>query len=120
MSLPSEPAVVLVVEDEVLILLSTADGLTRAGCRVLEAVNADIALQLLETRPDITHLFTDIDLPGRMDGLQLAALVRERWPDVRIILTSGHVLSDKVDAPEETVFVPKPYDTADVLKRLAQ
>jgi CheY-like chemotaxis protein len=115
----TDSSVVLVVEDEALILLNTIDELEQAGLTVLNATTAQRALQLLETRPDITHLFSDIDLPGGVDGLALAETVRMRWPDVRILLTSGHMLPSTVPVPPGTVFFPKPYDLFEVRASLA-
>ena len=80
---------VLVVEDEPLIALDISDELTRAGYNVLTAANADEAIVLLEKRSDIATIFTDIDMPGSMNGLKLAAAVRKRWPPVNIIITTG-------------------------------
>ena len=115
----STDRVVLVVEDEPLILLNTIDDLEGAGFQPIEAMRAEIALKILEGRDDITHLFTDVDLPG-MDGLQLAALVREKWPHIRILLTSGHMLPRSFLVPEGMAFLPKPYDIAAVLAEIAK
>ena len=112
--------VVLVVEDEALILLNTVDDLKNAGFQVLEAANADVALRRLREHSDITHLFSDIDLPGALDGLRLAALVQERWPRVHIILTSGHMLPQKFDLPPNAKFFPKPYRLADIRASIAR
>jgi CheY-like chemotaxis protein len=115
---PSDSPVVLIVEDEAIILLNAVDELERAGLAVLEAMNAARALQILEARPDITHVFSDIDLPGAMDGLQLASIVRQRWPAVNIILTSGHMLSRTMELPTGVAFFAKPYDLRDVLRSI--
>ncbi len=112
--MPSSSPIVLVVEDEALILLNTVYELEAHGFVAIEAANANVALGHLNTRPDITHLFSDIDLPGGMDGLQLAELVRKRWPQVAILLTSGHMLPGTVPVPEGAVFLPKPYRLADL------
>lgn len=106
--------VVLVVEDEALILLNTIDELESAGYTVLNATTATRALNIFEARLDITHLFSDIDLPGDIDGLALAGIVRERWPEVRILLTSGHMLPSAVAVPPGTMFFPKPYDLSEI------
>jgi CheY-like chemotaxis protein len=109
---------VLVVEDEPLLLLSIADDLRDAGYKVLEANNADAAIRLLEANQDISILFTDIDMPGSMDGLKLSEAVRNRWPPVQIIVTSGHMnLSDK-DLPVAGRFVPKPYSPATIVSTI--
>ena len=100
---------VLVVEDEALVLFTIADELRDAGFTVYEASNADEAIRLLETRPRIDIMFTDIDMPGSMDGLRLSAAVRDRWPPVKIIVTSGKSNPGPGALPEGGVFMPKPY-----------
>ncbi|OBQ70342.1 response regulator [Mesorhizobium erdmanii] len=105
---------VLVVEDEAFLLFAIADELRELGFEVLEASNADQAIRLLENRPDITILFTDIDMPGSMDGLRLSAAVRDRWPPVKIIITSGKRQPAADAMPSGGVFLPKPYAPAAV------
>jgi CheY-like chemotaxis protein len=83
---------VLVVEDDELIRLMVIEELVDAGFKVVEAGNADQAIAVLEARQDIHVVFTDIDMPGSMNGLRLAAAVRERWPPVHIIITTGKAL----------------------------
>lgn len=100
---------VLVVEDETLILLDIADQLKTEGYKVYMAVNADVALELLAAHPDIQLIFTDIDMPGEMNGLKLAAAVRDRWPPVKIIVTSGRHTVEISDLPTGSVFFKKPY-----------
>lgn len=100
---------VLVVEDEFLIRMDIADQLLEEGYRVFEASNAEGAIRLLETEPSIRILFTDIDMPGSMDGLRLAAAVHDRWPPVKIVVTSGNRTVEITDLPEGIVFHPKPY-----------
>lgn len=102
----------LVVEDEALILYSTADELRQAGFCVLEARNADEAIALLETHTDIEVVFTDIDMPGSMDGLRLMETVHDRWPPVRIIVTSGKGVPESGVMPEGSPFLPKPYSAS--------
>src|SRR5437868_6533693 len=93
----SERAVILVVEDEFLIRMATADVIRDAGFEVLEAADADGAIAILESRGDIRVVFTDIHMPGSMDGAKLAQAVRQRWPPVRIIATSGRVSLGDLD-----------------------
>ena len=100
---------VLVVEDEALIRLDIIDNLEREGFTVSEAANADEAIALLDEHPDISLMFTDIDMPGSMDGLKLAAAVRDRWPPVKIIVTSGHRIVEITDLPDGSLFFSKPY-----------
>jgi CheY-like chemotaxis protein len=99
--------IVLVVEDEPLIRHFVRFELEEAGFTVLEAANADRAVALLEARGDIQLIFTDVDMPGSMDGAKLAAAVRDRWPPIHIIITSGK--SQPAAMPENSVFIPKPY-----------
>jgi CheY-like chemotaxis protein len=81
--------VVLIVEDEALVRMTAVDMIEEAGFEILEAANGDEAILLLEAWRDITVLFTDIEMPGSMDGLRLAQAVRARWPPIKIITTSG-------------------------------
>lgn len=101
--------VVLVVEDEILIRIGIASDLEDEGFTVFEAADADAAIALLQAQPSINLLLTDIDMPGSMDGLKLAAAVRNRWPPVKIIVTSGQFKLPETDLPEGGRFFPKPY-----------
>ena len=87
----------------------------RAGYRVVEAAGASEAILLLEQREDICCIFTDVDMPGSMDGLALAHTVRDRWPPIRIVVTSGLQYPTTADLPAGSVFVPKPYSSTTVL-----
>lgn len=106
----SAKVVVLIVEDEPIVRMIAVDTAKDAGYEVLEAGNADEAVRILETRVDIRIIFTDIDMPGSMDGLKLAAAVRGRWPPIEIILTSGHCSVPAGELPERSLFIPKPYN----------
>ena len=106
--------VVLIVEDEFLLRMDAADAIAAAGFEVVEAANADEAIEVLESRTDITVVFTDIQMPGSMDGLNLARAVRGRWPPVKIIATSGRLHLDEADLPEGGRFLPKPYSPSQV------
>lgn len=116
----TQPIAVLVVEDEALILMDMVDFLQGEGFRTFEASNADEAVAILESNPDISILFTDIDMPGSMDGLKLAAAVRDRWPPIRIIVTSGHRLVEISDLPSGSIFFNKPYRQTDVLASMRE
>lgn len=100
---------VLIVEDELFVRMIGADALEEAGYDVLEAESADEALKVLEAGKPIEVLFTDIRMPGSMDGLKLAGVVHERWPDVRILLTSGDVRPTRDEIPDDGGFLAKPY-----------
>ncbi len=111
-----DPATVLLVEDEPLILMMTADALQDAGFSVLEAWNADEALRLLEERGGNVHvLLTDVNMPGSIDGLALAGRVHERWPRIQLLVTSGQVRPSENDLPDRGRFMPKPYRTSTML-----
>jgi CheY-like chemotaxis protein len=105
----SKRPVVLIVEDEFLLRLNAVDMIEAAGFDVVEASNADEAIAILERRFDITVVFTDIQMPGSMDGLKLARAVRGRWPPIKILATSGRVGVSQGDLPEGGRFVSKPY-----------
>jgi CheY-like chemotaxis protein len=108
----------LVVEDEPLIRMSLVLYLVDEGFEVFEAGNADEAIAILETQPTIRILFSDIDMPGSMDGLKLAAAVRDRWPPVKIIMTSGFKRPGLSDLPPGTGFFAKPYQFATLARSL--
>ena len=117
-SSPSKKAIVLVVEDEPLLRLAALYLVADAGFEPLEAANADEAIRILEARTDINIVFTDIDMPGSMDGLKLAEAVRGRWPPIQIIVTSGHRLVAPSDMPAGSVFFAKPYKEEEVMATL--
>jgi CheY-like chemotaxis protein len=100
---------VLVVEDETLIRMHSADMIRDLGFEVIEAENADAAVGLLETVPEIKVVFTDIQMPGSMDGLLLAAVIRDRWPPVALLVTSGKIRPPADDMPTGARFLQKPY-----------
>ena len=91
-----------------------------AGFEALEAASADEAIRILETRSDIRIVFTDIDMPGSMDGIRLAACIRDRWPPIELILTSGKMLPSSEDMPARGIFFSKPYKRSDVAAALLQ
>jgi CheY-like chemotaxis protein len=107
--------VILVVEDEVLLRLNAISLLEDAGYVVVEAANADEAILILEARADIRIVFTDINMPGSMDGLKLVEAIRHRWPPVLLIVISGKNAPRDSDLPVGGRFVPKPYTSEQVL-----
>lgn len=120
--MPLPKPIVLVVEDEALLRLSAVDMIETAGFEVLEAANATEAIAILEARHDVCIVFTDIDMPRGMDGMKLAAAIRDRWPPIHLILTSGHVRPPAEALPAASVFFPKPYRETDIIatmRRLA-
>jgi DNA-binding NtrC family response regulator len=106
---PRAPVAVLVVEDDILLRMSIVQELGDAGFDVFEAENASAAIELLNNNNRIQVMFSDVDMPGGIDGLKLAALVRDRWPPIKIIITSGHHDLSKLVMPEIEIFLPKPY-----------
>src|SRR6267154_6342575 len=110
----SKRPVVLVVEDEFLLRIDAVDMIAAAGFEVVQAGNADEAIEILESRRDITVVFTDIQMPGSMDGLKLARAVRGRCPPIKIIATSGHLHVAETDLPEGGRFLRKPYGPSEL------
>lgn len=112
--------VILIVEDELLLRMDSVDLIEEAGFEVIPAANADEAIAILTARSDIHVVFTDIQMPGSMDGLKLARFVRDRWSPIKIVATSGRVRIGVEDLPAGSVFLPKPYRGAEVLAALRQ
>src|SRR5580692_6899315 len=112
------PAVVLVVEDEMLLRMRAVDMVEDAGYTSVEAVDADEAVAILESRSDIALLFTDIQMPGGMDGLGLAHAVHERWPPIKIILVSGRLQPASVDIPADSRFFGKPLEAKEMIAEM--
>lgn len=112
--------VILVVEDEPLLRMAAVDMIEDAGFDVVAAANATEAVEILERRLDIRIVFSDIDMPRGMDGMRLAALIRKRWPPIRIILTSGYTSVDAVQMPPDSVFFPKPYVEEKIIETIHQ
>lgn len=120
MPLITSPIRVLIVEDETFIRMDVVEMLRAAGFDTVEATNADEAIQILERDSGIRLIFTDIDMPGSMNGLKLAAAVRERWPPVKIIATSGHFKLRAGDLPADALFFSKPYQPAQIIKAVRE
>jgi two-component sensor histidine kinase len=118
--MPSDPNIpnVLVVEDEMLLRMRAVDIVEDAGFNAVEAVSADEALAVLESRSDIALLFSDIQMPGSMDGLKLAHAVHDRWPDIKIILVSGQVRPTDEDKPAHSRFFGKPLEVKAMVEEL--
>lgn len=109
---------VLIVEDEMVLRMRAADIVEDAGFRSVEAVNADEAISILESRSDISLLFTDIQMPGKMDGLKLAHVVHDRWPAIKIILVSGQVKPSDAERPANSRFFGKPLGVKQMIAEL--
>lgn len=112
--------IVLIVEDEPLIRMITAEGLQDEGFQVLEADSADEAFRILSSRRDVGVVFTDVNMPGTLDGLGLANLVHERWPNLRILVTSGRQRIHTRDLPEHGRYVSKPYRAHDIAHMIGE
>lgn len=112
------PAVILVVEDEMLLRMRAVDMVEDAGYTSIEAVDADEAVAILESRSDIALLLTDIQMPGSMDGLKLAHTVHERWPPIRIILVSGQLKLANIDIPADSLFFGKPIEAGEMIAQM--
>jgi CheY-like chemotaxis protein len=105
---------VLLVEDEALIRLDLVETMLKHGFTAYEAANADEAMDILESRPDIRVVFTDVNMPGSMDGLSLSQLIGKRWPHVRVVVTSGRGPPPAEKMPGVVAFVAKPYRVAEL------
>jgi two-component system, response regulator PdtaR len=108
--------VILIVEDEAVIRVSAAGMLADAGFRTIEAANGDEALKLLDADSDVQLLFTDVRMPGTMDGLSLARRVRDRWPHIGIMVTSSRSMAGYDGLPSGSRFEQKPYSPSTVIR----
>jgi two-component system, response regulator PdtaR len=114
--------IVLVVEDEPLLRLCAVDIVADAGFETLAAANADAAMRILLSRNDIGVVFTDVQMPGSMDGLKLAHIAGEKWPPIKFIVTSGYAMIADQNLPRGWRFIEKPYEPwqiASALRELA-
>lgn len=103
-------AVILIVEDSTIIRISAVDLVRSAGYLALESSCADEAIQILESRSDIDLVFTDVQMPGTMDGVKLSHYIRERWPPVKLIVVSGQAILEENSLPHGSQFFEKPYN----------
>jgi CheY-like chemotaxis protein len=113
-------AIILVVEDEPLLRLAAVDLVEAAGYEALAAADATEAVAVLEARDDIRIVFTDVDMPRGVDGMRLAAIIRDRWPPIKLILVSGHIQDPGDQIPAETVFFAKPYREEQIVEAIRQ
>lgn len=109
--------IVLIVEDEPIILMNAMMFVECAGFEVISATNADAAVRILESRFDVQIVFTDVDMPGSMDGMKLAASIRGRWPPIELIVTSGNDVSNS-DLPLRGLFFSKPYQANEIVSAM--
>ena len=112
------PPTVLIVEDEMMLRMRAVDIVEDAGFLPVQATNADDAMTILESRSDIDLMFTDIQMPGSMDGLKLAYAVHERWPSIKIVLVSGKLTLLEKDRPDNSRFFGKPLNVKNMIAEL--
>ena len=120
MTEPAATPIVLVVEDEMILRMRAVDIVEDAGFVPIEAVSADEAIEILESRDDISLLFTDIQMPGSMDGLKLAHAAHARWPHIKIVLVSGQIAVTDADKPDDSRFFPKPLEIERMVAELQE
>ncbi|NMG38402.1 response regulator [Chelativorans sp. ZYF759] len=113
-------AVVLVIEDNTIVRMGAVDLVLAAGYEALEARDADEAIRILESRSDIDLVFTDVQMPGTMDGIKLAHYIRDRWPPVKLIVASGNDILEESSLPGGSSFFPKPYDDSAITDAMAR
>ena len=111
---------VLVVEDSPLILMNALDLVEAAGFQSVGARSADEAIAILEARPDIRLVFTDVEMPGTIDGVKLAHYIRNRWPPIHLIVASGRVIQEEIELPTGSRFFSKPYDNNTIIKEMTR
>ena len=112
------PAVLLIVDDEPLLRILAIDIAEDAGFACLEASSADEAMLFLATRADIALVFTDIEMPGSLNGLDLAKKIDDEWPSIGVIVVSGKQSPASHDLPLRGHFLAKPYDSSQLLRML--
>ena len=112
--------VVLIVEDEPVLRIMAADMVEEAGFEVVEAADATQAMRILESRSDVNIVFTDVAMPRGMDGVVLASVIHDRWPQIEIIVTSGYVAAADVILPAGSVFFSKPYPHDKIVAAMQQ
>lgn len=111
--------VVLIVEDEALIRMDVADFLTDAGMTTVEASTADEALKVLSERPEVDVVFTDVHMPGTMDGIELANTIRRTYPEIGVIIASGLARLSASSLPLNMRFFSKPYDLNEIVDSIS-
>jgi DNA-binding NtrC family response regulator len=112
------PAIVLIVEDDMMLRMRAVDMVEDAGYTPLEALDAAEAVAILESRSDVALMCTDIQMPGQMDGVGLAHAVHERWPAIKIIVVSGQLKLQNLDLPPYCRFFGKPLDAGEMIAEI--
>ena len=118
LNLSCVPAVVLIVEDEMMLRMRAVDIVEDAGYTSVEALDADKAIAILEARSDIALMCTDVQMPGSMDGLGLAHAVHARWPSIKIIVVSGQTPPAGSDLPPCSRFFGKPLEAGKMIAEM--
>lgn len=113
-----DQAYILVVEDELFVRIFISDALRDAGYRVLEAFNGDEAVEILNSGAHVDLVLSDVRMPGSVDGLGLLAFVRDKFPTLPVVISSGHLNPELALENGATRFLPKPYHIADALDLL--
>jgi two-component system, response regulator PdtaR len=116
--MPRCEGVVLVVQDHPLVRIGVLEVIIEAGFETLEASSAVEAIRILEARPDIHLVFTDAEMPGTMDGVELAHYIRNRWPPVKLIVVSGNGVTDPQALPGGARFFHKPYRETSIVEAM--
>lgn len=108
------------MEDEALVRMDIVAELEDRGLEVLEASNALEAIAVLGDNPVVDVIFTDVDMPGGIDGIELAMLVKQRFPPIQVVVTSGHRIVTESDLPAQVKFIPKPYVSKEIIETILQ
>jgi two-component system, response regulator PdtaR len=116
----NDTAVVLIVEDSALLRIGAVELVLSAGYEALEAGDADEAIRILESRDDIDLVFTDVQMPGTMDGIKLSHYIRNRWPPVKLIVASGAAIIEESSLPGGSRFFSKPYNNRTIINEMAR
>lgn len=111
-------SIILVVEDEPIIRMGAMALIADAGFEALEAANADEAIRILEARSDIKLVFTDIEMPGSMDGIKLAHFIRHRWPPINLLVASGRTILEESEFPQGVPLFSKPYASQRIVEAM--
>lgn len=112
-------AVVLIVEDSTIVRMGAVDLVLSAGYEALEANDAEGAIRILEARNDVDIVFTDVRMPGTMDGIKLSHYIHDRWPPVKLIVASGEAILEESSLPTGSRFFSKPYDERSITDAMA-
>lgn len=119
-AMPLNTAVILAVEDNPIILAGALDLIRNGGFDAIGATSADEAITILEARSDIRLVFTDVEMPGTIDGIKLAHYIRERWPPIHLIVASGRMILEESQLPANSKFFSKPYDDNTIIDAITK